>query len=313
MLRAAIVKPVPCRRASIRTRSACSSPSRARDAFTRDGWVFELKLDGYRLIASKSRGEALLLTRNGNDYTEVFPESRARDQALPYDNCIVDGGSGRARRRGQAEFFAAAEAGRLSSPLEIRNSAIEHPATFYAFDLLVLDDLDLRPLPLTTRKEIPHGGRAEARRPARARSHRARRRAFLAQVAALKLEGMIAKKADAPYRAGRSELLVQDQSRTDGGFRHRRIHGAEGSRASLGALQLADMVVTATDVRGRVGTGFNDALLTELGNAFAPIVRADPPCDPPSAAGAKQIPETEDDDVDRADVRVRGPLSRVDA
>ena len=42
--------------------------------FTRDGWIFELKLDGYRLIAAKSRGEALLLTRNGNDYTAVFPE-----------------------------------------------------------------------------------------------------------------------------------------------------------------------------------------------------------------------------------------------
>src|SRR5687767_823761 len=43
-------------------------------AFTRDGWIFELKLDGYRLIAAKTGTDALLLTRNGNDYTEVFPE-----------------------------------------------------------------------------------------------------------------------------------------------------------------------------------------------------------------------------------------------
>src|SRR5690606_13490051 len=42
--------------------------------FTRDGWVFEFKLDGYRLLAIKSRGEVQLLTRNGNDYTAVFPE-----------------------------------------------------------------------------------------------------------------------------------------------------------------------------------------------------------------------------------------------
>jgi bifunctional non-homologous end joining protein LigD len=42
-------------------------------AFTRDGWLFELKMDGYRLLACKSGGEALLLTRNGNDYTDVFP------------------------------------------------------------------------------------------------------------------------------------------------------------------------------------------------------------------------------------------------
>src|SRR6266545_4172967 len=60
-------------------------------AFTRDGWIFELKLDGYRLIASKSKGEALLLTRNGNDYTAVFPEIARAIKALPFDECIVDG------------------------------------------------------------------------------------------------------------------------------------------------------------------------------------------------------------------------------
>jgi bifunctional non-homologous end joining protein LigD len=62
-----------------------------REAFTRDGWIFELKLDGYRLIASKSKGEALLLTRNGNDYTEVFPEIARAVKALPVDECIIDG------------------------------------------------------------------------------------------------------------------------------------------------------------------------------------------------------------------------------
>ena len=51
----------------------------ADEAFTRDGWMFELKLDGYRLLASKSKGEALLLTRNGNDYTGVSGD-RARDE-----------------------------------------------------------------------------------------------------------------------------------------------------------------------------------------------------------------------------------------
>ncbi len=61
------------------------------EAFTRDGWLFELKLDGYRLIASKSNKEALLLTRNGNDYTAVFPEIARAVAALPLDSCIIDG------------------------------------------------------------------------------------------------------------------------------------------------------------------------------------------------------------------------------
>jgi len=262
------------------------------DAFTRDGWVFELKLDGYRLIASKSRGEALLLTRNGNDYTEVFPEVARAIKALPYDNCIVDGEVVVLDAEGRPSFSRLQKRGRLSSPLEIRNSAIEHPATFYAFDLLVLDDLDLRPLALTTRKKflmeaVPKLGAL------RALDHIEREgEAFLAQVAALKLEGMIAKKADAPYRAGRSDCWFKIKAEQTADFVIVGFTEPKGSRASLGALQLADMVGGRLTYAGRVGTGFNDALLTELGNAFAPIVRPDPPCDPPIGGGAKQIPET---------------------
>ena len=59
--------------------------------FTRKGWIFELKLDGYRLLASKRGNEAKLVTRNGNDYTEVFPEIARAIKAIPLDNFIVDG------------------------------------------------------------------------------------------------------------------------------------------------------------------------------------------------------------------------------
>src|SRR5687768_5756621 len=52
------------------------------DAFTHDGWIFELKLDGYRLIASKTNNEVKLVTRKGNDYTEVFPEIARAIKAL---------------------------------------------------------------------------------------------------------------------------------------------------------------------------------------------------------------------------------------
>ena len=61
------------------------------EAFTRDGWLFELKLDGYRMLGVKSHGEATLVTRNGNDYTGVFPEVARAVKALPFDECIIDG------------------------------------------------------------------------------------------------------------------------------------------------------------------------------------------------------------------------------
>ena len=126
----------------------------ADEAFTRDGWLFELKLDGYRLIASKTHGEALLLTRNGNDYTAVFPEIARAVRALPVEACILDGEVVVLDAQGRPSFSRLQQRGRLSAPLSIRRAAVELPATFYAFDLLAFDDFDLRPLPLIARKQL---------------------------------------------------------------------------------------------------------------------------------------------------------------
>src|SRR6185436_17679799 len=85
--------------------------------FTKDGWVFELKLDGYRLLASKSHGEPLLLTRNGNDYTSVFPEIARAVKALPLDKCIIDGEVVVSDEQGRPSFSRLQQRGRLTSPL----------------------------------------------------------------------------------------------------------------------------------------------------------------------------------------------------
>ena len=62
----------------------------ARFAITHDDWLFELKLDGYRLLAAKRGHDVLLLTRNGLDYTDVFPEIARAIKALPIDELIID-------------------------------------------------------------------------------------------------------------------------------------------------------------------------------------------------------------------------------
>ncbi|MEO7083459.1 MAG: DNA ligase D [Gemmatimonadaceae bacterium] len=262
------------------------------DAFTRDGWVFELKLDGYRLIAAKTRGEALLLTRNGNDYTAVFPEIARAVKALPFDECIVDGEVVVLDPQGKPDFSRLQRRGRLSSSIDIKRAAVELPATFFAFDLLAFDDFDLRPLPLVTRKNIlmqalPTLG---ALRPL---DHiEAEGQAFLTQVKAMGLEGIIAKKADAPYRGGRSDVWYKIKAEATGDFVIVGFTDPKGNRGHFGALQLADMVHGELVYAGRVGTGFNDALLADLSAKLSPTVRADPPCAPPIGAGATEIPET---------------------
>jgi bifunctional non-homologous end joining protein LigD len=259
-------------------------------AFTRDGWVFELNLDGYRLVAGKSRGEALLLTRNGNDYTAVFPEVARAIKALPYDSCIVDGEVVVHDAEGRPSFARLQQRGRLTVPLDVNRAAVELPATYYAFDLLAFEDFDLRPLPLVKRKALlldalPKLGAV------RALDHIEREgEAFLEKVDALGLEGIIAKRADVPYRAGRTHDWLKIKADKTADFVIVGFTAPKGTRSHIGALQLADLVNGALTYAGRVGTGFNDALLAELHEKLGPLVRETPPCGPP--VGATVIPET---------------------
>ncbi|MGZ3546607.1 MAG: DNA ligase D, partial [Gemmatimonadaceae bacterium] len=267
-------------------------------AFTREDWLFELKLDGYRLIASKAHGESLLLTRNGNDYTSVFPEVARAVKALPFDECIIDGEVVCLDAKGLPSFSRLQQRGRLSSEMEVRRAAVELPATLYAFDLLGFEDFDLRPLPLARRKEllsdvVPKLGAL------RYLDHiEEQGEAFLQQVTAMGLEGIVAKKSTSRYRGGRSGDWLKIKAERTGDFVIVGFTKPKGSRSHLGALQLADWVNGTLVYAGRVGTGFNDELLKELHNRLDPIVRKDPLCAGPvyspgdEPRKSEQIPET---------------------
>jgi bifunctional non-homologous end joining protein LigD len=267
------------------------------EAFTRDGWIFELKLDGYRLIAAKTGGEALLLTRNGNDYTAVFPEIARAVKALPVDECILDGEVVVNDDKGMPSFAKLQRRGRLTSPLEIQQAAVALPSMFYVFDLVAFKDLDLRGLPLVERKKfladvVPRLG------PLRTLDHIEREgEAFMESVTGMGLEGIIAKKADSTYRKGRSDKWLKIKAEKTDDFVIVGFTAPQKSRAHFGALQLADYVNGELVYAGRVGTGFNSSLLSEIGEMLSGIVRKDPPCSGPilekGAEPSAQIPESE--------------------
>src|SRR5204863_2230714 len=94
-------------------------------AFSRDGWLFELKLDGYRLIAGKAHGEARLLTRNGNDYTDVFPEIARSIKSLPFEHVVLDGEVVVLDAHGKPSFSRLQQRGRLTSPVDVKRAAVE--------------------------------------------------------------------------------------------------------------------------------------------------------------------------------------------
>jgi bifunctional non-homologous end joining protein LigD len=270
----------------------------AEKAFTSDEWLFELKMDGYRLLACKSGGDALLLTRNGNDYTDVFPEIARAVKALPVESCIIDGEVVVLDERGKPSFALLQQRGRLSSPLDVKRAAVELAASFFAFDALALDDFDLRGLPLARRKQLlsevaPKLGAL------RYLDHIEREgEAFLRQVTVLGLEGIVAKKADAPYRAGRSAQWLKIKAEQTGDFVIVGFTEPKGSRTGLGALQLADYVNGALVYAGRAGTGFTEAQLGDIRRMLEPSIRADPPCHGPALQPGDElrpstlIPET---------------------
>lgn len=265
----------------------------AEVAFTRAGWLFELKLDGYRLIAAKQHGEALLLTRNGNDYTHVFPEVARAVKAIPLDACIVDGEVVVMDGEGKPSFARLQKRGRLSSLIEIRSAAVELPATFFAFDILAFDGFDLRSLPLSARKQLlqralPKLGAVRALDHVETQGEQ-----FLKGVTDLGLEGIIAKRADSKYRGGRSDAWQKIKAERIGDFVIVGFTEPKGSRPHFGALQLADMVGGTLCYAGRAGTGFDDKLLGEIKALLDPIVRSTAPCSGPSAEpGAEPLADT---------------------
>ncbi len=246
-------------RRSVRARDVKVMLADSRDSpFSRDGWVFELKYDGYRVVAARQGGEALLLSRNGNELTDTFPELATVLHALPYDDIVLDGEVVVHDERGLPSFQRLQRRGQLRRALDIRRMALRLPATLYAFDLLAFQGYDVRPLPLLERKRLLHDV-LPAPGPLRYSEHIPERgEALFAQVERMGLEGIVAKKADARYRGGRSRDWVKVRADRADDFVVVGYTRPGGSRAGFGALHLAAHDDGELVFTGSVGTGFSE-------------------------------------------------------
>ena len=263
------------------------------EPFTKEGWVFELKLDGYRLLAAKRGNDVKLVTRNGNDYTEVFPEVARALRAVPLDNFIIDGEVVVLDKEGKPSFSLMQQRGALNNSHDIKRTSVELPATFYTFDLLAAEGFDARPLPLIARKTllesfVPKVGAI------RYLDHiETKGEAFHKQVSAMGLEGVIAKRADEKYRAGRSSHWLKIKADRTADFAVVGFTQPKGSRAGFGALQLADLVKGRLVYAGRAGTGFTEKMLNEWLERLQRDVRPDPPCFGPVKTPDEEPPPSE--------------------
>lgn len=267
------------------------------DPFTDEDWLFELKYDGYRLIAAgppdRRPGSSVELRyRSGRDATALYPEVARGVSSLPFASLVLDGEvvvlDENARPSFQRLQRRAWRGG--TRPKDILRNSLQYPATYYAFDLLFVEGHDLRGLPLETRKSIlreivPRVG------PVRYTDHIVGRGEDLfEQVANLDLEGIMAKRAASTYASGRTPAWLKIRRDQSDEFWIVGWTDPDGTRTGFGALHVATPVDGGLTYAGRVGSGFDEKLLTDLRAKLETLEVPAPPCEnPPTAEGSRWV------------------------
>ncbi|MGH7448566.1 MAG: DNA ligase D [Longimicrobiales bacterium] len=221
-----------------------------------DDWLHEIKFDGYRLLAWIDGTEVRLLTRNRKDWTNRFPPVASALARLSLRDSVWDG-----------EVAVEMEGGATS--FQALQNALRQPSrgnlTFFLFDVLRHSGSDMRARELLERKELLRRALNESAGILRYSDHmRGHGPAFFEQACGHGLEGIISKRATAPYRGGRGTdwlkvKCVKQQEFVVGGFTE-----PAGSRAGIGALHVGAYDGDRLIYRGKVGTGFSDAVLRDL-------------------------------------------------
>jgi bifunctional non-homologous end joining protein LigD len=244
-------------------------------------WLHEVKLDGYRAQVALGRNGLRIRTRSGQDWTDRFAELAPPLQALPCDTALIDG---EIVAGGGLEGFASLQ----------RAIPLGGPFRFHGFDLLHLDGRDLSGRPLTERRaaletllagQPPRGliGLSPAVAGSAAEA--------LAVICAAGGEGIVSKRADAPYRAGRGPSWIKAKCQRRAEFVISGWHPSDKRGRPFASLLLATTERGRLVWRGKVGTGFDDATMEALAAAMAPLARATSPLaeTPAEARGARWV------------------------
>ncbi|HVT58358.1 MAG TPA: DNA ligase D [Thermoanaerobaculia bacterium] len=245
--------------------------------FSGPGWWFELKYDGFRMLAGKDAGRVRLLYRSGRDATQLFPELVAAVTELPFPDLVVDGEVVVLDAAFRPSFGLLQQRALRQPGADTSRAAAAAPATLFTFDLLACAGFDLRPLPLAARKSAlrqvlatGEGGgtlRYVDELPERGEE-------LFAAVAGLGLEGIMAKRADSPYQAGRSADWQKIRVDRSGDFAV--VGFVMAASGDLRALQMAVHTPGGLLYAGSVGSGWNGATRAAIAARLASARRRQP-------------------------------------
>ena len=218
-----------------------------------NGWIHEIKFDGYRIQMRIQNGVVTLKTRKGLDWTAKWPAIAVSASKLP--DCIIDGEICALDENGAPDFAA------LQASL---SEGKTDDLVFFAFDLLFVGDEDLRELPLSERKDRLAAFFSYAGDDPRLRfveHFETGGDAVLKSACRLSLEGIVSKQADAPYRSGRTDTWAKSKCRAG----HEVVIGAYATtngkfRSLLVGVNRGNHFVYV----GRVGTGYGAKVVETL-------------------------------------------------
>jgi bifunctional non-homologous end joining protein LigD len=244
------------------------------DRFSDPAWLYERKFDGERCLAYRAGDQLRLMTRNQKQVNGTYPELATALLGQDSADFIVDG---------EVVAFDGAETSfsLLQQRLGVRSPAAHLletvPVFFYLFDVLWADGRDVRPLPLGERKQVLRD-LLSFRDPIRYATHRTHDgEAYYAQACASGWEGLVVKRGDSAYQAGRSRDWLKFKCQNNQEFVIAGYTDPKGSRTGFGALLIGYYDGDGRLVyAGKVGTGFDVATLTSLAATLAGLARPEP-------------------------------------
>jgi bifunctional non-homologous end joining protein LigD len=239
---------------------------------TGSDWMFEYKYDGYRLLLSTGGGAATAWTRGGNDWSDKFRGIVNAAADLP-GGCLIDGEAVALGANGKPDFQL------LQASLEGGKADL----AFYAFDLIVDQGEDISKLGNLERKQRLAALLKGVGGPILYGDHiLAKGEALFEAICKERGEGIIAKKASAPYRSSRAKSWLKVKCTNRQEFV---IIGWQESdkRRGFRSLHLAVRDGTTLTYAGKVGTGFDAKLIESLRATMAPLKVEEPPAKVPSA------------------------------
>lgn len=259
--------------------------------------IYELKLDGVRLLAGRSGADVTLVYRSQRVMTATYPDVARAVRALCTDRVVLDGEVVAFDADGKPSFQRLGQRMHMTRPHDVRHAVAQVPVVYVVFDLLAVGARDTRRLPLRTRKAllaeiVPKRGMI------RLLDHLdADGRPLWDLCGKAGLEGLVAKRADSPYLEG--------PARTDHWLKIKRDREADfvvvgyvegnGGRRSLGALELGTYEGERLVHRGRVGSGLSAATIRLLLERLRPLEAAEPTAegDPVPAGGQRHFSRPE--------------------